>query len=555
LAGRIGLVAGAIFLGLIFVGIVLAATPVAADKTVQTNQGVAKTITLTATDDAGALDFNVTSGPSHGGLDNTSGTMTCDSATPANCSFDVLYTPDAGQWTDSFTYTVTNVTDGTSPAATVSITVDAAPVAVDDPDNSCSSGTTGSPKRYIVVEDSPLTVNPNTDCGLLLNDTDADSGDTLTAAKLTDGAHGTVSVTATGGFTYSPNPNYFGLDSFTYTVSDGLLTDTGTVLLTVLAVDDPPNAVNDTGITIAENAPATAIDVLANDTYLPDAPETLTIVAATQGGHGTVAITGGGTGLTYQPDLSYVGTDQFTYTIQDSGGTLQDTATVSLTVGKDITPPVATAPSESIRVGVQMQATTMLAHFSWSGSDAGVGLQQFQLQRSINGGSYVSVSLAYPKATSLNTTLTFGTTYRFRVRAIDLNGNISAWKYGPSFRPLRYEETSGSIAYAGSWLRSPYFSSYSGHYTKYSSLINSSASFTVSGRDFAFVAPRSVTRGSAAIYVDGVKVASVSLKSSTTLYRQVMWSGHFFPYAIHTIKIVVIGNGRIDVDCFFALRT
>ena len=59
--------------------------------------------------------------------------------------------------------------------------------------------------------------------------------------------------------------------------------------------------------------PRNAIDVLANDTDIDGGPKQVT--AKTNGAHGTVAITGGGTGLTYTPDANYCGPDSFTYTL------------------------------------------------------------------------------------------------------------------------------------------------------------------------------------------------------------------------------------------------
>ena len=82
---------------------------------------------------------------------------------------------------------------------------------------------------------------------------------------------------------------------------------------------------------MAEDAAATAIDVLANDTDVDGGPKT--IASVTQPANGTVVITGGGTGLTYQPDANYCNSppgttpDTFTYTL--NGGS---TATVSVTV-------------------------------------------------------------------------------------------------------------------------------------------------------------------------------------------------------------------------------
>jgi hypothetical protein len=66
----------------------------------------------------------------------------------------------------------------------------------------------------------------------------------LTVIAVTQGAHGSVTFTA-GGVSYTPNANYFGSDSFTYTISDDGTsnaghTDTATVYVTVTNVNDPP---------------------------------------------------------------------------------------------------------------------------------------------------------------------------------------------------------------------------------------------------------------------------------------------------------------------------
>ena len=79
--------------------------------------------------------------------------------------------------------------------------------------------------------------------------------------------------------------------------------------------------------------------MLANDTD-PDTGDTRTITAITQPANGTVAITGGGTGVTYTPNAGYVGPDTFTYTITDAAGAT-DSATVSVTVANVNDPPNA----------------------------------------------------------------------------------------------------------------------------------------------------------------------------------------------------------------------
>jgi len=104
------------------------------------------------------------------------------------------------------------------------------------------------------------------------------------------------------------------------------------VAVTVTAVNDNPTAVDDSA-SVVQNTAATAIPVLANDSSL-ETGETLTITSVTQGAKGLVAITGAGTGLTYDVNTAATGTDTFTYTIGDGNGG-SATATVTIT----ITPP------------------------------------------------------------------------------------------------------------------------------------------------------------------------------------------------------------------------
>ncbi|HEX9940555.1 MAG TPA: IPTL-CTERM sorting domain-containing protein, partial [Thermoanaerobaculia bacterium] len=185
----------------------------------------------------------------------------------------------------------------------VSLSFNAAPTATDD--------------TATVIEDSGAnTIN------VLANDSDPD-GDPFTIGSVTQPANGTVAITNSGAdLTYTPNANYCNNppgttpDTFTYTLTPG--GDTATVAVTVTCVDDNPTAVNDAA-SVQEGAPATAIDVLANDTDVDGGPKSISSV--TQPANGMVVITGGGTGLTYQPNANYCnnppGTtlDTFTYTL------------------------------------------------------------------------------------------------------------------------------------------------------------------------------------------------------------------------------------------------
>ena len=137
---------------------------------------------------------------------------------------------------------------------------------------------------------------------VLANDSDPD-GDTLRVAAVTSPESGTVR-TESGGVRYTPSPGYVGLDRFRYTVADpGGLSATATVMVTVLPVNHPPEAVDDDAETL-EDVPA-LIDVLANDSD-PDG-DTLRVVSATGPAHGTATVRPGG--VRYAPAPNYHGPD------------------------------------------------------------------------------------------------------------------------------------------------------------------------------------------------------------------------------------------------------
>ena len=160
-------------------------------------------------------------------------------------------------------------------------------------------------------EDTPVTVP------VLTNDTDIE-GDTLSVTLITQPANGTTVLNPDGTVTYTPDPDFVGTDTFTYRVCDDgtpVRCDEGSVTVDVLAQNDSPVAADDLSAT-DEDTPV-AISVLTNDTD-PDG-DTLSVTAVTDPPNGTAVINPDGT-ITYTPDLNYVGTDTFTYTISDGNG-------------------------------------------------------------------------------------------------------------------------------------------------------------------------------------------------------------------------------------------
>ena len=186
-----------------------------------------------------------------------------------------------------------------------------------------------------IVSNSSVTTDEDTSATGKITAADAD-GDTLTYTKATNPAHGTVTVNSDGTWTYTPNSDWYGTDSFTVTVNDGNGgSTTATVTITVNPVNDAPTAVNDS-VTTNEDC-SVDIDVLSNDTDV-DTGDSKTINSFTQPDNGTTSLVGGK--IRYTPNPNWYGTDTFTYTIRDGSGAISNIATVTITVN-----PVNDAPT------------------------------------------------------------------------------------------------------------------------------------------------------------------------------------------------------------------
>jgi len=299
--------------------------------------------------DGDTLSAALVSGPAHGSLAlNTNGALT--------------YTPAANfNGTDSFTYKV-NDGQADSNVATVFLTVtpvNDAPVAHND--------------SYTLTQDTPLTI---TAAGALSNDSDLE-GNPLSAILVGGPAHGNVSLTSDGAFTYTPAANFSGTDSFTYKANDGQTdSNVATVNLTITSANHAPVANNDiAGVAKGQTITADVQHgVLAHDTD-PDG-NSLSVSAvngsAANLGHAVVGTYGS---LTVDADGSYsyvasklslpsqaVAQDCFSYTANDGHG---GTSTAALTV-------TITNPGTVYRAGTDGN-DTLIAGSSQSVLDGGNG--------------------------------------------------------------------------------------------------------------------------------------------------------------------------------------
>ncbi|MEA1974003.1 MAG: Ig-like domain-containing protein, partial [Bacillota bacterium] len=220
----------------------------------------------------------------------------------------LTYTPDLNfNGNDLFTVEVEDI-DGLTDTATISIEVtpvDDDPKANDD--------------NEVTDEETPVTID------VLVNDTDVDGGDKY-IDSFEQGSNGSVTQSINE-LIYTPNVDFYGDDSFTYSLNGG---SAATVYITVNNVDDPPTAIVDTEVT-NEDTPIT-ISVLDNDLNEDDG--LIEIIDFSHGSIGTV--TQSGDDLVYTPNLNENGNDTFTYTLNGGSST-----TVNMTINAINDDPVA----------------------------------------------------------------------------------------------------------------------------------------------------------------------------------------------------------------------
>ena len=235
--------------------------------------------------------------------------------------------------TDTFSYRARDAGGALSPLPPTTVTITVHPV---------NDAPTAQDDLFTTPEDVPL-VRPAP--GVKENDSDIDSPNFT--VQLDQGpTRGDVILNPDGSFTYTPDADYNGPDSFTYTATDGQATSAPvTVTVNVTPVDDAPRPQNDTYFAAEGgvlNVPA-ASGVLVNDLEVDGQP--LTILGNTTPANGTLQFNTADGSFTYTPTANFSGTDTFTYTVTD--GTTPVDATVTINVGPVDDPPVAVGDAYS----------------------------------------------------------------------------------------------------------------------------------------------------------------------------------------------------------------
>ncbi len=194
-------------------------------------------------------------------------------------------------------------------------------------------------------DDVPIAVDDNltTDEDVVLTGNvsvnDIPNGPDNVWSMVSQPAHGDVVLNSNGTFTYTPDQDYNGNDSFVYKLcdSDGDC-DQATVFITMRPVDDLPIANDDEFIAHMDGY--IDGDLAENDILSGDGGNVWSVVS--QPSNGTVIVNADGT-FTYTPNVGYIGSDSFTYKLCDVDGDC-DEAKVNLLV-EDIVPDQVFTPN------------------------------------------------------------------------------------------------------------------------------------------------------------------------------------------------------------------
>lgn len=212
-----------------------------------------------------------------------------------------------------------------------------------------------------IARNTSLSTQENTagSINLLSNTYDTDGTYTIASGSLkiaSQPADGTVTVNPqTGQVTYTPNPNFYGTDSFTYTVTDtnGVASRAATVTVTVSPVLAVPVANNVTTSTSFETP--VAIPVLTDVTPGTGTLVPSSVTVVTKPNFGTASVNQSTGTITYTPGPNFTISDSFTYDVTDSNGKTTNVATVTIDLAQPA--PVANnvvAPPADLNVTQQI---------------------------------------------------------------------------------------------------------------------------------------------------------------------------------------------------------
>ncbi len=228
----------------------------------------------------------------------------------------------------------------------------------------------------------------------------------------------------------------------------------------------------------------------------------------------------------------------------DVKGTNQGRAmstTLTVNVVQDL--PTARPPIMSLVAG-ELGWRSIRVRVGWSpATDPTSPIAGYQVEQTTDGSTWVPISTFGPTQHAATYTLAFDTNYRFRIRAVDTAGNWSPWAVEvaqPRIHPT--DDRSSRVIRHGTWSTSSNGTAWRATLTG-SSTTGASLRMDFTGHSVAVVAPRGPSGGQAKVYVDGVYLSTISMVSSVSKARQIVFTRDFASGGAHTIMVVAVERG------------
>ena len=256
--------------------------------------------------------------------------------------------------------------------------------------------------------------------------------------------------------------------------------------------------------------------------------------------------------VTTPSDPTATPTGTYPLTITGVADGITRTTKMSLIVADGI-PPTIVAPFTSLTLGT-LGTTTAPVVVSWGATDPS-GVASSTVQRSINAGTWSSVTVSPATARTARENLPLGMAIQQRVRATDTKANTSGWSGGPIVQTLVTQQTSSSVTWSGTW-NTVSSTNASGGSVRYSTSAGAAVTYRFTGSSVAWVSALGLGRGSAKVYLDGVYVRTINLEASSGHSRAIVFGRNWAGNGSHTLRIVVAGTAghpRVDVDAFVRL--
>jgi hypothetical protein len=211
------------------------------------------------------------------------------------------------------------------------------------------------------------------------------------------------------------------------------------------------------------------------------------------------------------------------------------------------------SPPGRVLFAPQALSSTVSVRVSWAPATGALPIDRYELQRKKGTNAWVTVALPTRTATSVDVAVQPGASYRFRVRAVDSGGNVSAWASTGKAKVFLVQENASGVTYSGSWARVA-LSGASGGYVRHSTAAGAAARLTFTGSSIALVSTRGPGRGIAEVWLDGSRVATVDLYAASVQKARVVWAAAVAAGS-HQLEVRVTGTrnaaataARVDID-------